>query len=180
MPPYYLDIETTGLDPKNSEIITIQYQKIAFDTGKPLGPLIILTSWEYDEETIVKEFASIIMNPNVWNFVPVGNNLPFEFKFLVEKINKYLNAGINLEYFISRPHIDIKPIMILANHGRFKGYHLVLNKSGNGSMVPQWYFNNQHDKIINYIKDEAAAFTEFISKIHHLMFNNNRKVDDSV
>jgi oligoribonuclease (3'-5' exoribonuclease) len=60
MPHYYLDIETTGLDENTDEIITIQYQKIYVLTGKPIGPLVILKSWEYDEEAIVKEIDSII------------------------------------------------------------------------------------------------------------------------
>ena len=37
MPHYYLDIETTGLDPKIDQILTIQYQKISVHTGKSAG-----------------------------------------------------------------------------------------------------------------------------------------------
>ena len=36
-PHYYLDIETTGLDPKIDQILTIQYQKISVHTGKSAG-----------------------------------------------------------------------------------------------------------------------------------------------
>jgi len=36
---YYLDIETTGLDPLHSKIITIQYMELERNTGKPGGPL---------------------------------------------------------------------------------------------------------------------------------------------
>ena len=39
---YYLDIETTGLDPLHSKIITIQYMELERNTGKPVGPLKIL------------------------------------------------------------------------------------------------------------------------------------------
>ena len=46
MPGYYLDIETTGLDPESDQIITIQYKKIGFASAKPEGPLIILKSWK--------------------------------------------------------------------------------------------------------------------------------------
>ena len=181
MPHYYFDIETTGLDPEEDEIITIQTQKIAVDTGEPLGKLNIISSWEYGEEAIVKEIATIVMNPNLWDFVPVGNNLLFEFKFLENKINKYLKTTVDLEFFFSRPHIDIKPLMILANGGRFKGYHLVLNKNGSGARVPEWYRNDEYDKIIEYVKAEAESFTNFYSKLAKLMLNSfNKRIDEYV
>ncbi|KKK91948.1 hypothetical protein LCGC14_2707790, partial [marine sediment metagenome] len=34
---YYLDIETTGLDPKTNKIITIQYQRLDSQTGEAVG-----------------------------------------------------------------------------------------------------------------------------------------------
>ena len=46
MANYYLDIETTGLDPGNSSIITIQYQELERGTGRPVGELSILKEWE--------------------------------------------------------------------------------------------------------------------------------------
>ena len=68
-------------------------------TGKPVGSLIILTSWEYSEEDIVKEIAIKMLDNYPWNFVPVGNNLTFEFKFLARKIQKYLNQEIDVKSF---------------------------------------------------------------------------------
>jgi len=171
MPHYYLDIETTGLDENQDEIITIQYQKISYDTGEPLGPLTILTSWEYGEEAIVKELASLILVENEWDFVPVGNNLTFEFKFLAKKFSQYLGIDINVEDFVTRPHIDIKPVMILANGGRFKGCHLVLGKKGNGGNIPIWYKEQDYAKIIGYIENEADCFLQFLSVAQQTLGN---------
>jgi len=39
---YYLDIETTGLDPLHAKIITIQYMELERNTAKPMSPLKIL------------------------------------------------------------------------------------------------------------------------------------------
>ena len=39
---YYLDIETTGLNPFEHKIITIQYMELERNTAKPTGPLKIL------------------------------------------------------------------------------------------------------------------------------------------
>ncbi len=169
MPHYYLDIETTGLDPEVDQILTIQYQKISVFTGKPTGPLIILTSWEHSEEDIVKEIAIIMLDDYPWNFVPVGNNLTFEFKFLANKIQKYLNQKINVEFFVTRPHIDLKSVMILANSGKFKGCHLVLGKQGTGADVPVWNKNKEYEKIIEYIKDEASCFLNFTSEAQKVL-----------
>ena len=47
---YYLDIETTGLDPLQNKIITIQYMELERNTAKPMRPLKILKEWESDEK----------------------------------------------------------------------------------------------------------------------------------
>ncbi len=180
MPHYYLDIETTGLDPEVDQILTIQYQKISVFTGKPVGPLTILTSWEYSEEEIVKEIAVHILDEYSWNFVPVGNNLTFEFKFLSNKIQKYLEREIDVEFFVTRPHIDLKSVMILANSGKFKGCHLVLGKQGSGSDVPMWYQNEEYQKIIDYIEDEAKCFLNFTSEAQKVLGNRFMGVDRGV
>lgn len=177
MPHYYLDIETTGLDPNEDKIITIQYQKIALDSGTPVEPLTILKSWEdkNGEQGIISKIIPLLMSSNPFGFVPVGNNLNFEFGFLANKINQHSNIDIDPVYFHSRPHIDLKPVMILLNGGRFKGYHLILNKPTSGANVPIWYKNKQYEKIINYISTEAAVFTGFYTNVHHLMFNEELK-----
>ena len=71
---YYLDIETTGLDPLYNKIISIQYMELERNTAKPIGPLKILKEWEYDEKTILKKFISDFIPENQWTFVPIGFN----------------------------------------------------------------------------------------------------------
>jgi len=191
LPPYYFDIETTGLDPENDHILTIQYQKIGLASGKPEGPLTILKSWKDDkgEEGIIEKIIPLVMSTNPFSFVPIGNNLNFEYKFLVSKINHYKKLDVDVSYFHNRPSIDLKPVMVLLNGGRFKGYNLILNKSCSGSSVPQWYVKREFDKIIEYVIDETTKFTTFYYKIYHLMFdgtlknnvlNHNRRLDDYV
>ena len=173
MPHRYLDIETTGLDSERDEILTIQHQKISIDSGHPEEELIILKSWEQNsnEKKIVEKITPLLMSSNPFSFVPVGNNLNFEFRFLAEKIKKYQGIDIDPGYFHSRPHIDLKPVMILLNGGRFKGYHHILNKKSSGAWVPEWYKKKQFEKIVHYIVDEASAFTSFYSNVYQLMFN---------
>ena len=84
---YYLDIETTGLDPLHSKIITIQYMELERNTAKPIGPLKILKEWESDEKTILtKIHLRIIVPEDEWAFVPIGFNLQFEHKFFLAEM----------------------------------------------------------------------------------------------
>ena len=188
MPHYYFDIETTGLDPDKDQIISIQYQRILLHNGKPDAPLTILTSWSdgSSEFDILNQIVPLITSTNPWTFVPVGNNLNFEFKFLLSKITSYFDFKIDPLFFHSRPHIDLKHVMILLNHGRFKGYNLFLKKIESGIRVPAWYQNKEYFKIIKYIEMEAEAFTDFYSNISTVMFNSdlrqfmlNREVQNS-
>ena len=65
---YYLDIETTGLNPFYHKIITIQYMELERNTGKPVGLLKILKEWESDEKTILKRFIEDFVPENDWAF----------------------------------------------------------------------------------------------------------------
>jgi len=177
LPHYYFDIETTGLDSEKDKIITIQFQRIQ-GNGSPNEELTILKAWdnENDEMKILSQVIPLITSPNPWKFVPVGNNLNFEFKFLLSKIQKYFDGQVHPLFFHSRPHIDLKHVMILLNGGRFKGYHLFLNKIGTGMDVPNWYQNKEYSKILTYVELEARAFTNFYQSIQRLIFNRKSRM----
>jgi hypothetical protein len=162
------------LNSDEDEIISIQFQKILLHNGKPDSPLTILTSWTEgsSEFDILNQIVPLITSPNPWTFVPVGNNLNFEFKFLLSKIARYFDFKIDPLFFHSRPHIDLKHVMILLNRGRFKGYNLFLRKIERGENIPTWYQNKEYLKIIKYIEMEAEAFTNFYSNISVVIFNH--------
>ncbi len=100
---YYLDIETTGLNPYQQKIITIQYMELERNTAKPTGPLKILKEWESDEKTILTEFISNsgINDDYKFNFIPVGFNLEFEHSFL---IGRCITNNIKPVNVLSRPY----------------------------------------------------------------------------
>jgi hypothetical protein len=180
MPHYYFDIETTGLDFQNDEILTIQFQKILAENGKPIEPLTILKRWDSNngEEGLLKRIIPLITSFNPWSFVPVGNNLNFEFNFLYAKIVKYKMNELDPLFFHSRPYIDLKHVMIMLNTGRFKGYHLILRKLESGASIPLWYSNQEYAKIVNYIQMEANAFIEFYFKISQLLLHNLARINN--
>lgn len=174
MAEYYFDIETYSPgekpNPETDKIITIQFQRIDLKTGKPREKLEILKEWESSEEHIVKDFFNRFFADglSIWNFIPVGYNLNFEWEFLICKFEKYLGkklASKDLHYKI--PHLDLKPIVILLNDGNFVGAKLdnFTDKSQDGKAVKEYYENKQFDKIEGYIKNEAESFLDFLQRI---------------
>ena len=168
MANYYLDIETTGTDEVMDKIITIQYAELEQGTGKQVGDLKILKEWDSGEEEMIRQFIidSPVVNPYSFDFVPVGYNLAFEHKFLLEKTSKYTKLfPITI---LTRPHIDLHNLGILLNGGKFKnsGLDKFTDKPSNGSQVPVWYRNKEYEKIENYIRQETKEFIKFYRWAH--------------
>ena len=167
---YYLDIETTGLDEVENKITTIQYVELERGTGKQLGELTILKEWELGEEGMLRKFIedSPISNKYDFGFVPVGYNLGFEHKFLLEKSSKYNLFPISVR---SRPYIDLHSIGILMNKGEFRGSGLdkLTGKTHSGHPVVHWYDVKKYDEIIDYIKNETTEFVKWYMWLHKEM-----------
>ena len=167
---YYLDIETTGLDEVESKITTIQYVELERGTGRQLGELTILKEWELGEKEMLRKFIedSPISSKYDFGFIPVGYNLGFEHKFLLEKSAKYDLFPISI---LSRPGMDLHGIGILMNKGEFKGSGLdqLTGKTHSGHPVVHWYDVKKYDEIINYIKNETTEFVKWFMWLHKEM-----------
>jgi len=183
---YYLDIEVYSPkrrpDPKRDKVITIQYQKIDMRTGKPRGDLKIMKEWESSEEEIVKKFHDRFFKKQktVWDFIPVGNNLNFEFEFMQEKFNKFCHTDYtSFNFHYNMPHFDIHPLLLILNNGEFKGsgLHNFTGKKTSGVVIKDYYEDQDYDKIIQYIEEETEAFLIFLQKI---MGNSSKWLKDIV
>jgi DNA polymerase elongation subunit (family B) len=174
MAEYYLDIETYSPgakpNPDTDKIISIQFQRIDISTGISRGKLTILKEWESSEEEIVKKFYKMFFSEksSVWDFIAVGFNLNFEWEFLISKFNKYMGTKLtskDMQY--CRPHLDLKSIVVLLNHGSFKDAKLdkYTKKCQDGKCIKDFYENKQYENIEGYIKNETEAFIEFLQKI---------------
>lgn len=175
---YYIDIETTGFDPKVDKIITIQYVELERNTGKQIGDLTILKEWELGgEKQLIQKFIADtkIVSSYSFDFVSVGYNLLFEHKFLNYKSKFYNTAEIDI---LCRPHLDLYAIGILINRGEFKGSGLdkITGKEQSGKMIPQWYHSKEYNKITNYIIQEADEFIKFKTKLYEIMLGLRDKI----
>ena len=77
MGTFYLDIETTGLDPKKDKIITIQFQELERNTGKAIGELVILKEWESSEKEILEQFISKSKILDPYSFKIINSPIAF-------------------------------------------------------------------------------------------------------
>ncbi len=167
---FYLDIETTGLDPKDSKIIAIQYQELDRNSGQAKGELVILKEWESSEKRIISEFhdKSGIADEYPFAFISTGYNLGFEHNFLIGRA-----IANNLEPIdiLHRPFIDLRAFGILMNKGEFKGSGLdkISGKKTSGMKIPEWYEKKEYSKIIDYIEDETKAFIHLNAWLYRRM-----------
>lgn len=171
---YYFDIETVPLvqfteneqapfDPSMSKIISIQYQQLDSKTGNPIGDLTILKEWpsRSSEKTIITKFKEVFVDNGIWSFIPVGNNLLFECRFLKYKLKQHCNLDhLHLGH---RPMIDLKHILIILNGGRFRGCAELIGKTGRAKSMAQWYATKNYDIIEEYIIEEARDFATVYS-----------------
>ncbi|MBR9680549.1 MAG: hypothetical protein GOU98_01860 [Candidatus Altiarchaeota archaeon] len=174
MGEYYFDIEVYSPgrrpDPKKDKVISIQYQKIDMRTGKPRGDLVILKEWESSEKEIITKFYERFFKKrrSVWDFIPVGNNLNFEFEFLQEKFKKFCSVDFtSFDFHYNTPHFDIKALLLILNNGEFKGsgLHNFTGKTTSGVVIRDYYESKEYDKIEKYIVEETEAFLVFLQKI---------------
>lgn len=167
MPNFYLDIETTGIDPRKDKIITIQFVELDRNTATQKGRLRILKEWESNEKDVLTAFISesMITDSYPFAFVPVGYNLTFEHNFLLRRCQNYGLFPINI---LSRPFIDLRPVGVLMNRGEFRGSGLdkITGKPRNGSMMSTWYRQQEWQQIENYIVTEAEEFVKLCSWLY--------------
>jgi hypothetical protein len=170
MGQFYLDIETTGLNPDENKILTIQYQELNRNTGEAIGELIILKEWESSEKEIIQKFIrdTNILSDFAFSFVPVGYNLTFEHNFLMKRAMLHGLGNVDI---LNNPFIDLRFIGILMNGGEFKGSGLdrLTGKEGTGRNIPIWYNNGEYELILKYIEIETREFIKFNQWLYEKM-----------
>ncbi|MFQ6106028.1 MAG: hypothetical protein ACE5QF_00345 [Thermoplasmata archaeon] len=182
MTEYYFDIETVGTDPLMDKIVTIQYQQLV--DGNPIGDFRVLKEWEEGEKRIIERIIGEKLLQPHWDFVPIGNNLRFDIIFLMERAQQYglekWDAGEIKQYFFLKPMIDIRPVLILMNAGRFKGSGLdAFTGKEKGVQVPIWYAEQKYDEILSYVETEREEAIALYREIASLLEAFGRRKRES-
>lgn len=167
MSNYYLDIETTGTEPRDHKIITIQYMPLDRNTSAKQGELRILKEWELGEKQMIQLFIAEtkVLDPYPFSFVPVGYNLNFDHNFLLERSRLHGFPPVDI---LKKPSIDLRSLGVMMNRGEFKGSGLdkLTGKPRDGSIIPKWYAEKRYAEIEEYIRVEAEEFVGLCSWLY--------------
>ena len=107
-----------------------------------------------------------VLQPN-WDFVPVGNRLRFDLTFLIERATKRdlikWDAATLKYYWFTKPILDLQPVLVLMNRGRFTGssLHRFADKEP-GARVPALYHKGAFKEIIDYVTREEEAALDLL------------------
>jgi hypothetical protein len=176
MPAYYFAMEgyhaKEKSDPADDTLITIQYQKIDLATGEPLEKLTILKEWESSEKSIVTTFYNQFFNPKVrvTHFIPVGIHLDYAYEMIIAKCKKYnLPPVTSHQLYYERPRLDLGPVLVLLNDGRFAGARIdtFSSKKSDAGRINTWYEKKEFKPIEHTLRDEAESFLklfQYLSK----------------
>ncbi len=170
---FYFDQETTGDDPQQDRIVTVQFRQLDDDL-RPVGPLQIMAEWEWGEKQVIQmTLEKGVLQPN-WDFVPVGNRLRFDLTFLIERATKWglikWDAATLKYYWFTKPLLDLQPILILMNRGQFTGssLHAFSDKSPGGK-VPALYHKGAYADIIAYVTKEQEAAIDLLQEARNVL-----------
>ena len=186
LPLYYFDIETTGDDPQQDRIVTVQYQPLADDLTA-LGPFQIITEWEWGEKQVIQMALDKGVLEPTWDFVPVGNRLRFDLTFLVERATKWKLIEWDLAklkyYWFTKPYVDLASILVLMNRGSLAGSSLHnFSDKESGARVPKMYRSGHYSDIIDYVTRERNAAVDLLAEGRNVlgaMGDHRRKVPDA-
>jgi len=174
MPQYYFDIVTYSPgdkpDPEKDTIISIQYQKIDFRSGKPLQDMVVLKEWESSEEAIITRFFDKFFRggQNKWIFIPVGYDLNAIWEMITLKFEEYLGPHFrNKRFHYTIPSVDLLPVVVLLNGGNFIGANLekFTKQTPYKKHISDWYVAGEYAKIEENIQSSSKAFLTFYAKV---------------
>ncbi len=160
---YYLNFERTGWNPLRDKIIAIAFHEVEKETGQPIGELKILSEWNSSEIIILSEFYDLLDPENHWNFVPIGFDLHSDFRFLRIRMKEVIKRDLQIEFLYEKlPLIDLLPIAILMNKGRFKGTTMSWTL-GFSKLVPvnRWFQNREYNRLYESIHVKCYRFLQF-------------------
>lgn len=173
MPLFYLDVETEGQDPQQDRLVAVQLQPLG-DDFRPVGPLTVLVEWEWGEKEILRSvLAKGLLDPT-WDFVPVGNHLRFGLTFLMERAQRFQlrdwTAADLRRFWFEKPMLDLAPLLVLMNAGRFEGSSIDAYVEKRPSAdVPVLYRLGQYKEILEHVHEEGKATLGLLGELRAML-----------
>lgn len=133
-----------------------------------------MAEWEWGEKEIIQmALEKGILQAN-WDFVPVGNRLRFDLTFLIERATRWSlikwDVATLKYYWFTKPFLDLQPILVLMNRGRFAGSSLqAFADKGPGTQVPILYRKGAYSDIIAYVTREQEAALEVLAEARKVL-----------
>lgn len=183
MSHYYFDIETTGLNPWQDRIISLQAVRLEPKTGQAVSAMRMFSIWrdtrygdtqDDKEKDIIKQALNFVdaYNPNPFAFIPIGYNLDFENRFIKTRLAVLGLPPLPCDIVsFERPKLDLRPIGVFICNGEFKGSSLeaISGKVGSGKKVLEWYETGDFQKIDEYAIGETESFIAFLQWLYATM-----------
>lgn len=165
----FFDVETTGLDPFQSKIITIQIRRN--------GKTTIFKEWELGEPEMIESFFDFVKEIRRREEIFIGYNiLKFDVPFLVQRLH-------GLEIFDKQKWkilchelrwVDLYQLLSDAYYTfyRFGDWFKLAGMQTRvpGRDIPRLYARKKFDKIIEHVEVEMKAMEIVYSKIVELPF----------
>jgi len=172
MPFYYFDVERTGAEPGINMVLTIQYARLT-DDFEPVADLEVLKVWEFkSERKLIEEFLGYSkLFEDQFTFIPVGVNTTYDLAFIYARARRYKLVSKPLaEVLHWKPFIDLKPVLVMINEGRFKDYDRFVDMyraetRTRGADVSILFAKGDYDSIVEYVKDEYQATLKALKHI---------------
>lgn len=181
LPLYYFDMETTGDDPQQDRVVTIQYQPLGDDL-QLIGLFQVLAEWEWGEKQVIQMAIEKGILETTWDFVPVGNRLRFDLTFLIERATRWKLIDWDMAklkyYWFTKPFIDLGPVLVMLNRGQFTGSSLgAFSDKESGRHVPKMYREGRYADIVDYVTRERDAAVELLLEVKAVLgtFGDGRK-----
>ncbi|HYT01062.1 MAG TPA: hypothetical protein VEO20_10415 [Thermoplasmata archaeon] len=166
-------METTGDDPGQDRIVTVQYQALADDLT-PAGAFQVMAEWEWGEKQVLAMVLEKGILEPTWDFVPVGNRLRFDITFLIERATKWKLIEWDLAklkyYWFTKPYIDLAPILVFLNRGALAGssLHNFADKES-GARIPKMHRQGKYAEIIDYVTRERDAAVDLLRESREIL-----------
>lgn len=169
LPITFFDIETTGLDPFKSKIITMQVRR--------RGKTTIFKEWELGEPGMIESFFDFVKKIRMEKEIFIGYNiLKFDVPFLIQRLHE-IDMLDERKWKTLCHRLRWVDLYQLLGDAYYTFYRLGdwfklagMRTRVPGADIPRLYARKKFDKILEHVEDEMEAMEIVYNRIVELPF----------